>query len=127
MALTTEFYKAKATEYLAALINRQPITPPTVIHELLTLGGACFFLARNVSPDDWKRVDWTKVPKELGEAKETIRNTETMGAFEFFGALVAQVYGGVYDAEFDPHLQLRIFLDGDEPQMEFLKGQKPKK
>ena len=122
--VTTEFYKAKAIEYLDAIKARKEIQPPTHIHELLTLGGVCFFLAHAVSPQDWKKADLAKLPKEAGEALETIRITESSGAIRYYATLVREIHKGTYDQQWDSHIQISIGVNEDTPIFKVISGKR---
>jgi hypothetical protein len=127
MPVTTDFHKSKALEYLNALSGSGPFNPPTSIHEWLTLGGACYFMARTMSPPDWPRLEWEEHPKEVVEAREFMRDAETTAAIETFGVFVALVYHEAYSEQLEDDIQVSFYMDGDEPAMKVIKGTKPPK
>ena len=127
MPVTTDFHKDTAEEYLNALLSGIRIRAPRYIHELLTLGGVIYYIAREWDFGDWPRDDPRKLPKEVGEAKEEIRGKEVAEAFRRYGRFIAQVHGGTYDRKFLPRLEIHVAMDGEEAKARIVKGRRRSK
>jgi hypothetical protein len=121
MAIAIHFDKAKAERLLDSLTKGKPIPAINGVDDILTLGGACFFLALSNGHELQKAADALEVPDAPESEKDTFV-PEIHAALEYYGQLMLLVANGEYDEHFGAEHQAVVYIEDDEKTVVPLDG-----